>query len=96
MMAMVRFLASAAAVTGPIHVPSRKARHGSWYFSLNAHDPGGGQVRRVRRGGLPFADRSGTSVGRGAPARAGVVSVQVDAGTWVTTGMRSVAVRGPA
>jgi integrase len=25
--------------------------HGSWYFSLNVPDPGGGQVRRVRRGG---------------------------------------------
>ena len=27
--------------------------HGSWYFSLNVPDPGGSQVRRVRRGGYP-------------------------------------------
>ena len=34
--------------------------HGSWYFSLNLPDPGGGQVRRVRRGGY----RSRTAAAR--------------------------------
>ena len=36
--------------TGPCPRAGRRG-HGSWYFSLNLPDPGGGQVRRVRRGG---------------------------------------------
>jgi hypothetical protein len=35
---------------GPCSRGGRRG-HGSWYFSLNLPDPGGGQVRRVRRGG---------------------------------------------
>jgi hypothetical protein len=41
--------------------PRRERRgHGSWYFSLNVPDSGGGTIRRVRRGGY----RSRTAAAR--------------------------------
>lgn len=45
---------------GPCPRSGRQHGHGSWYFSLNVPDPGGGQVRRVRRGGY----RSRTAAAR--------------------------------